>query len=214
MSRYHSFKELSLEKRLGVDYAIQVVDRGSPLAVIAPHGGGIEPGTAEIAVTLAGLEYSCYVFDGLRENDNRELHLTSTHFDEPQCLSLIQRACVVIAIHGYAGKDEVVYIGGRHAQLKHHLQQGLERAGFVARLDGSRHAGNSLSNICNKGLLGRGIQLEITSGLRRQMFKGFSRAARTETTPLFAEFISAIQATIHEAINWQPQERGYSIHSQ
>jgi phage replication-related protein YjqB (UPF0714/DUF867 family) len=43
-----------------------------------------------------------------------------------------------------------------------------------------------------------GIQLEITSGLRRRMFKGLSRAARAETTLEFDQFTSAVQAIIDE----------------
>jgi phage replication-related protein YjqB (UPF0714/DUF867 family) len=197
MSSYRNFKT-SLENRPGIDYNIIVSDLGSPLAVLAPHGGGIEPGTAEIAEALAGEQRSCYIFDGLSEDGNQELHLPSTHFDEPLCLKLVSQVQTVLTVHGCADKHEVVYIGGRNVELKQHLTQVFNQAGFDAQLDGSYHSGSSRMNICNKGTLGQGIQLEISSGLRRRMFKGLSREARAETTPVFARFISAVQAAINE----------------
>jgi phage replication-related protein YjqB (UPF0714/DUF867 family) len=196
MSSYRSYKELSLEKRQGIDYDIFVLNRGSDLVVIAPHGGGIEPGTAEIALALAGLQHSCYIFDGLNEHGNHELHLASTHFDEPHCLELVNSAHTVLAVHGCAGKDEVVYIGGLGTVLRQHIIQALNGAGFDARLDGSRHAGSSPRNICNKGSLGMGVQLEISSGMRRKMFQGMSRAGRAVITPVFVEFITTVQKAI------------------
>jgi phage replication-related protein YjqB (UPF0714/DUF867 family) len=198
MCRYNSFKELSFEKIRGSDFAIHHSDRRSPLIVIAPHGGGIEPGTGEIAQALAGKRHSWYIFDGLREHGNHELHLASTHFDEPYCLELVDHAHTVLAVHGCAGKDEIVYVGGRCARFKHYLIRALNRACFAAHLDGSRHAGSSPRNICNRGSLGMGAQLEVSAGLRRKMFRGLSREGRAEITPVFFKFISAVQAAIDE----------------
>ena len=45
---YASFSQLSARKREGHDYLITISRRDSPIAVIAPHGGGIEPGISEI----------------------------------------------------------------------------------------------------------------------------------------------------------------------
>jgi phage replication-related protein YjqB (UPF0714/DUF867 family) len=53
------------------------------VAVIAPHGGGIEPGTSELATAIAGDDFSLYLFEGLKSAGNGELHITSTNFDEP-----------------------------------------------------------------------------------------------------------------------------------
>jgi phage replication-related protein YjqB (UPF0714/DUF867 family) len=46
MDTYRSFAELSAHERLGKDYTIDFVERDSPVAIIAPHGGKIEPGFA------------------------------------------------------------------------------------------------------------------------------------------------------------------------
>lgn len=58
-------------------------------------------------------EFSFYAFDGLKRSRNADLHITSTHFDEPMCLTLIDQSEVVIAIHGEASEDgEGVFLGG------------------------------------------------------------------------------------------------------
>lgn len=41
-------------------------NRRAPVAIIAPHGGSIEPGTSEIAATIAGDSQSFYAFEALR----------------------------------------------------------------------------------------------------------------------------------------------------
>jgi phage replication-related protein YjqB (UPF0714/DUF867 family) len=42
------------------------------LAVVALHGGGIEPGSSEIANDIAGEESSFYAFEGLKAPDNTD----------------------------------------------------------------------------------------------------------------------------------------------
>jgi phage replication-related protein YjqB (UPF0714/DUF867 family) len=198
MSPYKSFEELKFEYKEGVDFNISVLDRGSSLVVMAPHGGGIEPGTAEIVRALAEEHHSCYIFDGIREHGNYELHITSTNFDEPLCLELIKDAQMILAVHGCSGKDERLYIGGLHTHFKKLLFHKLGSAGFNVQLAGSRHAGFHPGNICNRGSSGTGVQLELSLGLRRKMFKGLSRMGRAVITPVFDEFYSTVQAAINE----------------
>ncbi len=88
---YTSFVDLAKQQVRGVDYEIEVHRHtASPVAIIAPHGGGIERGTSEIARGIAGEDFNLYVFEGLKSSGNyAALHLTSRHFDEPACLELI-----------------------------------------------------------------------------------------------------------------------------
>lgn len=80
MDKYSSFSELSAYERRGVDYEISVRPQlASSVAVIAPHGGGIERRTAGIAQRIF------YCFRGLKHRENRDLHITSHKFDEPKC---------------------------------------------------------------------------------------------------------------------------------
>ena len=45
--RYRSFEELKVHEVQGEDYEINHISRDSPFAIMAPHGGYIEPGTSE-----------------------------------------------------------------------------------------------------------------------------------------------------------------------
>jgi phage replication-related protein YjqB (UPF0714/DUF867 family) len=68
---------------VGVRHQTQGFDRlGSDVCIIAPHGGKIEKWTSEIATALAGDDYNLYLFEGLKRAKNRDLHITSSRFDE------------------------------------------------------------------------------------------------------------------------------------
>jgi phage replication-related protein YjqB (UPF0714/DUF867 family) len=98
--KYKSYAELHENEREGIDYRVCMIDRAAPVAVIAPHGGTIEPGTSELATTIAGESYSLYCFEGLRPRPHRDLHITSTNFDEARCLHLIAKHNFVVSVHG------------------------------------------------------------------------------------------------------------------
>lgn len=51
--RYNSFSALREHEIEGFGYRIHLEDRSSHVAVIAPHGGFIEPATSEIALAIA-----------------------------------------------------------------------------------------------------------------------------------------------------------------
>jgi phage replication-related protein YjqB (UPF0714/DUF867 family) len=88
--KYKSFAGLKAVERAGVDYCRIILPQNSEIAVIAPHGGGIEPGTSEIAKAIAGDKFSLYCFEGLKTEGNyRDLHITGTNFDDPDCVQLI-----------------------------------------------------------------------------------------------------------------------------
>ena len=82
---YWSFTELAKNER-EQDYKVFSRPRGSEVIIIAPHGGGIEPGTSEIAEAIAGDNFSLYCFEGLKANCNKILHIKSINFDEPKCI--------------------------------------------------------------------------------------------------------------------------------
>lgn len=189
--RYRSFAELAAAETEGVDYRITVRPRPrSPVAVIAPHGGGIERGTSRVAGAIAGADFNLYLFEGLKPRGNFEaLHLTSRRFDEPRCLRLIRRCRVVLAVHGCNGGDECALLGGRDEALKHALAQALAAAGVPARTDGHRFPGSHAENICNRGAAGMGVQLELPDPVR---------GGRLE--PLVSE---AVRAALHVAARRQ-----------
>lgn len=90
-SWYKSFAELNAVEKNGLSFRVQVKNRKTACVVIAPHGGGIEPGTTELAIAIAGWSFSLYTFDGIRLDGNELLHITSTLFDEPKGVSLVHQ---------------------------------------------------------------------------------------------------------------------------
>ena len=196
---YKSFAELSMSESEGSSYKRTFKHRRSKFAIIAPHGGGIEPGTTEIARAIAGSWFSYYTFDGLRQEGNELLHITSSLFDDPQCLQLISDSKFVIAIHGCSGDDQAIHIGGLHEELKIRLIDAMLIAGFDARPAGAEYAGVQPQNICNRGCSGQGVQLEISEGLRRAMFKSLKRQDRKITTHVFQNFVTCVRRELMSA---------------
>ena len=195
--RYHAFAELIKHEQAGKDYRQIVRVRESAIAVLAPHGGGIEPGTSELAEAIAGDELSLYCFEGLKRDDNDILHITSTQFDAPKCVALVEDAQIAVAVHGCRGPTPIIYVGGRHAPLKQRLIARLHQAGFRTQHDDNHaHAGRLSTNICNRGRAGRGIQLEITQGLREHLFAGLARPQRKRTTPMFETLVNAVRTVL------------------
>jgi phage replication-related protein YjqB (UPF0714/DUF867 family) len=194
---YRSFAELAASEEEGRDYERELVRRESDILIIAPHGGGIEQGTSEIAAAVAGEDFSLYCFKGTKRSGNKDLHITSTSFDDPQCLDLVKRSRNVVAIHGLRGRDQVINVGGLDQRLKTRLLAALNEAGFEAREDDSHHSGTFPSNMCNRGPGGGGVQLEITEGLRRTMFKRLDRKGRRIKKPPFDKFVAVIRGVLH-----------------
>jgi len=194
--RYESFSQLAGRARTGRDYAIVVRRRDSRIAIVAPHGGGIEPGTSEVARVVSGRRFSLYCFDGLKERGNDRLHITSTHFDEPTCTELIQSVSVVVTIHACLDAGSLAYVGGLHTELRQRIVEAISVAGFRAIPDNTHHAGNSPRNLCNRGKTGLGVQLELSHGLRRRMFAGLSRESRRHTTQEFVAFTAALRQAL------------------
>ena len=66
-----------------------------------------------------------FTFEGLQPQSNRQLHITSTCFDDPDCLALIRSSAIVLAIHGCEGGSSCIYIGGLDHELGSKLLTGL-----------------------------------------------------------------------------------------
>lgn len=169
--RYCSFNELASREKEGEDFRITVARRSHNVMVLAPHGGAIEPTTSEIAAAIAGDTYSLYCFEGLRQRDHNELHITSTNFDEPRCLQLLAEHDLAIAVHGYANSElpEHIFLGGRDISMRQMIEHQLAESGFPARADLTVFRGLSAHNICNRSKRGMGVQLEISRQLRDQL---------------------------------------------
>lgn len=168
VDRYANYALLAGHEREGVDYCVVVREvAGTSISIVAPHGGAIERGTSELARAIAGAEFNLYLFEGLKPKGNFALHITSRRFDEPRCLALMARSETVITLHGCMGERPAIYAGGRDEALRTRLVAALRAAGFATEEDGHHFRARDEENLCNRGLQGRGVQLELTVALRK-----------------------------------------------
>ncbi|MDG4797314.1 poly-gamma-glutamate hydrolase family protein [Micromonospora sp. WMMD1082] len=187
--------------------------------VIAPHGGGIEVGTSELGLAVAGYHpatltptgatYDYWMFEGLRAANNGELHVTSTGCDDPQAESFCGGARYAVSLHGCTAGQlglpdtaQAVAVGGLDAVLRTYLRQEYAAIGVLA-LDApttpalAALAGVQPRNIVNRTLSQQGAQLELSTPLRNAMFGTNTRAQRRHTTlPPFWSFVTATRAAL------------------
>jgi phage replication-related protein YjqB (UPF0714/DUF867 family) len=162
-SPYKNFEELTQQEVEGKDFQIRFRLRDERVLVMAPHGGKIEPTTSLIAEAIAGENYSFYSFEGLKEEGNGPLHIESHLFDEPQGLQAAQKADVVITVHGQLDHEEgFIMVGGLHVDLRSEIRRRLQAAGFQMRTPPEGLQGIDPENICNRGRLKGGVQLEVS----------------------------------------------------
>jgi len=166
VTQYNSFAALARHERQGTDYRILVGDVGSDISIIAPHGGKIEPKTSDIARMIAGRKYNYYCFEGIKADNNQSLHITSHRFDEPKAMSLVGGSRIVVAVHACTDRRGRVYLGGLDTGLKKAMARKLAARGINVSLDHPRLQGANRENICNRGRRQKGVQLEISRGLR------------------------------------------------
>lgn len=179
--KYSNYAALAAAEKEGTDFEIVVVKRVPPrVAVIAPHAGGIEPRTGPIAREIADTDSSLYCFRGLKKSANRDLHLTSHHFDEPKCLELLSNHDWVIAIHGCEEKDENVFLSGLDKPLINDLEAELLRTGIMVQTSGHKYPATVPDNICNRGKSNAGTQFELSLAFRNgNRVPAFVKAVRT-----------------------------------
>lgn len=194
--RFYSFSHLARLDPFASRYRLYVRDLNSRLLVMAPHGGCIEPGTSEIARVLAGNSLSLYCFEGLDCKGEYNLHLTSSCFDEPVALKLSRKVDTIVAIHGYRCSRPEVAVGGLDTGLQHRLVEALQAAGIQASIGSHGLAGVHPNNICNRGLTGMGVQLELSDSLRKTMFASFTPTGLQTVYPPFHTFIEACRAAL------------------
>jgi hypothetical protein len=107
--------------------------------------------TSTIAVAIAANDYCLYRFEGRKRRENRDLHDTSTHFDEPECLTLISGCDQVVAVHGCQGDEQLVYIGGLDLDLRDAIRGRFEAVGIITGIhDDPDLQGINSKNICNR----------------------------------------------------------------
>ncbi len=164
---YSSYAELSKNEVENKDYRRVIIQKtDSCVAIIAPHGGAIERGTSKIAKEIAKNNFNLYIFEGTKPKQNRNLHITSHNFDDPECLDLIINCEIVISIHGCIADGECVLLGGLDNKLIKDMSDTLKQNDLNVLSDGHKFSASDTNNICNRGKTGRGVQVEISATLR------------------------------------------------
>jgi phage replication-related protein YjqB (UPF0714/DUF867 family) len=200
MGKYSCFEHLSANESSGADYEVRRRHGRSAIAVISIHGGAIEPGTSEVAEAIAGAEHTFYTLKGIKKAGNKDLHITSTLFDEPEALEIANRSETIISIHGCSEEEEVVYIGGIDFRLRECIEQRLRKAGFKIPRGALSLRGLDKRNICNRCRRGMGAQLEISKGLRTRMFGDLPYGTGLPCGGTFDVFIRAVRKAIEQFI--------------
>ncbi|MCG3402249.1 poly-gamma-glutamate hydrolase family protein [Staphylococcus massiliensis] len=194
---YDSMTDLMTETTKGEDWVIETLNEGRKSLVMAPHGGGIEPGTSEVAKRIASNTISSYyTFKGMRASDNSELHVTSSHFDEPKALEMVKASNKTVSIHKTKQSEYDVYIGGLDKDLQAKIKDELEAQGFRVAAGTDGIAGTNPDNIVNRNQKGAGVQLDLSSDTVKTFFKDgdLSRSARSNAQNYTEEMDKFVQA--------------------
>lgn len=164
---YATFDALAARAIEGTDYRITTKKTNAPYLIMAIHGGRIESFTSDIATSIAGEEYSLYMFEGIKEKENGELHITNEYFDEPRAKDMIRSADVVVAIHGHRDTEsEFAMVGGLCEELAEMIRTRLSEVDVSIRQFESRLHPESIRNICNQGMSGGGVEIMVSGKLR------------------------------------------------
>lgn len=211
--KYSSFKELARTEKPGVDFKV-VYRPGSRLFLIAaPHGGGIEPGSSEIAEAIAGNTHGLYLFHGLKR-DASVLFVPSVSFDEPELARVTKTYGTIIAVHVIPGSDRLIYVGGKNRQLADAIMRALTTAGFDAKPLTQSSTAFATANLINKTAVG-GVQIELSSAVVDGMFRGpvTNERVRTDPTRRTGDFNRFVKAARDVLERRGGESSGVRIHS-
>ncbi|MER7937935.1 MULTISPECIES: poly-gamma-glutamate hydrolase family protein [unclassified Streptomyces] len=201
---YSSYAQLAGAQIEGIDYQRQWrLSEVSTLVFFAIHGGGIEPGTTELADSCAGDIHDFYTLDAFKAaGSNTDLHITSTRYDEPQALKMAAAATHSVSFHGFTNAAAVTYLGGLDYNLRDQIGQALKDAGFTVTIAGDELDGDDPKNLCNRTTRGMGVQLEVSNTQRALFFAGgdTSRANRKNTTAAFTAYVAAVKQGISKCL--------------
>ncbi|OHO40500.1 hypothetical protein HMPREF2586_01160 [Staphylococcus sp. HMSC034G07] len=208
---YKSMTELYKDTTEGIDWKKDTRNVGKSVLIVAPHGGNLEQGTSELTKLVANNgDFDYFSFEAIRPSNNTQLHVTSTNYDDATLHEMIQDRTATISIHGAQGEEQLVYLGGYQSPLRDAIQSQLELKGFVVKIPPEYLGGLSNANFINKVEESTGVQLELTTALRKAFFKDedTSTASRKKienwTTTMY-DFAEALNGAIKQVY---PENQG------
>jgi phage replication-related protein YjqB (UPF0714/DUF867 family) len=184
-------------------------ERTNRILIFSPHGGGIEKGVSEIVRELSKVgDYNSYLFEGKKKEGNKDLHITSHHFNEKMLFKLLEIHETALSIHGMKIKDKSIdiIIGGLNKTLGELIKKNLN--GFStcinenelpSQLNLFARRKDNVTNLCQ---IKQGVQLEISEELRRKFFERLSpQKFRNNKTKLYYNFINSLNKGIMEYLS-------------
>ncbi|WP_423830087.1 poly-gamma-glutamate hydrolase family protein [Staphylococcus aureus] len=208
---YKSMTELYNDTTEGIDWKKDTRNVGKSVLIVAPHGGNLEQGTSELTKLVANNgDFDYFSFEAIRPSNNTQLHVTSTNYDDATLHDMIQDRTATISIHGARGEEQLVYLGGYQSSLRDAIQSQLELKGFIVKIPPKYLGGLSNNNFINKVEESTGVQLELTTALRKAFFKNedtstVSRKKIENWTTTMYDFAEALNAAIKQVY---PENQG------
>lgn len=193
------FAELVLSFRNGIDYEIEVIERGSPFCIVAVHGGGIDPLTEELARAVAGRAHSLYLFRSLKAESRDQLRIPTRRYKEMRLDNMIQRSKTALSIVGCACNDVAVHLGGENRRLKEILETRLIEQGFETGSPVTPGASHSPTRFYNRADQG-GIQIELGERLRASLLDAPLNPKANQGTGRRNERFDALVGALKDAL--------------
>lgn len=88
------------------------------------------------------------------------------------------------------------------ATLEQHERSGIDYSVLVRRAEPADRKLQGLdpqNNICNRGAVGAGVQLELSRAVRETLFESLTREGRKHPRPRFKAFVDAVARSLEEA---------------
>src|SRR4030095_10594712 len=229
---YKSMTELYAKEQEGINYTKEwymhrwryktsgSYKKENEIFIMAPHGGGIETGTTELALATAGFtndfnahpvtskKYDYFIFNGINsKSKNDDLHVTSSKYDDPVANELVRHSLISLAFHGCTDEQPVettgtgykaCLIGGLDKPFKKILNRRLDEAGFNAFITTQESLNGDIpENIINTNRRKTGAQFELTTSFRNSLFGTNTRyGRRISTNADFWRFVNVIRECI------------------
>lgn len=134
----------------------------------------------------------CYKEEKQRKKNFRILHITSTSFDDPKAISLVKKHPMSVSIHGYSKERDTkpgyqrgtICVGGGNEPQVEKFREYINKSGLALPYplipvnargqDNEEDVCNKLQgtdpkNIVNKNGNRKGLQLELSSGMRQDL---------------------------------------------
>lgn len=194
-NKYNSFNELCLNESVN-NYNI-LHKHINDILIFTIHGGKIEFGTSQLVLEIASSDFSFYCFEGLKKNNNFDLHISSLDFDEKILLNILKHTSRSLSIHGFKDSKDIIYIGGKDEEFKNNLYDELI-LNFNVEKDNIpyNYRGLDENNIVNKTNRNVGVQLEISSEYRLKFFDDIKNNKK-DLSDMGISFVKSIRCILN-----------------